>query len=382
MAAGDGQARPFLSGNQAIALGALAAGCRFFAGYPITPASEIMDELARHLPRFGGTMVQLEDEMAALGAVLGASFGGVKAMTSTSGPGLSLMSELINLGAMTEIPAVIVDVQRGGPSTGLPTRPEQSDLQQAVFGVHGESPRVVVAAASVTDCFMRTVEAFNLAERCQTPVILLSDQLLGQSRATVEEGELVAVELEGRLAADADALRAYRRYRDTASGVSPAAVPGTEGGYHFATGLEHGEDGLPDYTARGHRLMSRKRWRKLDLIREAGFRILGGDGAPRLLIGWGSVCGVLEEAARLLAAEGIATGVVAVERLHPWPKALGAVTEGRAVFCVEMNFTGQLWALLRAQSVEAALLPWTGGGIAAEEVCDWVRALVSERGRS
>ena len=382
LAEGDGKARPFLSGNQAVVLGALAAGCRFFAGYPITPASEIMDELARHLPRFGGTVLQLEDEMAALGAVLGASFGGMKAMTSTSGPGLSLMSELINLGAMAEIPAVIVDVQRGGPSTGLPTRPEQSDLQQAVFGVHGESPRVVVAAASVADCFMRTIEAFNLAERCQTPVILLSDQLLGQSRATVEEGELLVGELEGRLAADADALRVYQRYRDTASGASPAAVPGTEGGHHFATGLEHGEDGLPDYTAHGHRLMSQKRWRKLGLIREAGFRILGGDGAPRLLIGWGSVGGVLEEAARLLAAEGVATGVIRVERLHPWPKALSAAIGGRPVFCVEMNFTGQLRALLRAQGVDAALLPWTGGRIAAGEVCDWVRARMREQGGS
>jgi 2-oxoglutarate ferredoxin oxidoreductase subunit alpha len=382
LAEGDKRARPFLSGNQAVALGALAAGCRFFAGYPITPASEIMDELARHLPRFGGTVLQLEDEMAALGAVLGASFGGVKAMTSTSGPGLSLMSELINLGAMTEIPAVVVDVQRGGPSTGLPTRPEQSDLQQAVFGVHGESPRVVLAASSVADCFTRTIEAFNLAERCQTPVILLSDQLLGQSRATVEEEDLVVGELEARLAADAEALRAYHRYRDTASGVSPAAVPGTAGGDHFATGLEHGEDGLPDYTAVGHRLMSRKRWRKLGLIRETGFRALGGDGAPRLLIGWGSVGGVLEEAARRLAAEGIATGAIVVERLHPWPKALGAAVDGRAAFCVEMNFTGQLRTLLRTQGVDAALLPWTGGGIAAEEICDWVRARAREQGGS
>jgi 2-oxoglutarate ferredoxin oxidoreductase subunit alpha len=327
-------------------------------------------------------MLQMEDELAALGAVVGASFGGVKAMTSTSGPGLSLMSELINLCAMAEIPAVIVDVQRGGPSTGLPTRQEQSDLQQAVFGVHGESPRLVIAAASVADCFTRTVAAFNLAERCQTPVILLSDQFLGQSRATVEEGELVVGEIEGRLKTDADALRAYLRYCNTVSGVSPTAVPGTEGGDHFATGLEHGEDGLPDYTARGHHLMSQKRWRKLGLVREEGFRILGGDGAPRLLIGWGSVGGVLEEAARLLSAEGIATGVIVVERLHPWPESLGAAVGGRAVFCVEMNFTGQFRALLGGHGVEAALLPWSGGGIAAREVCYWVRARVRERGSS
>lgn len=375
---GDGRRRVFLAGNQAVALGALAAGCSFFAGYPITPASEIMEALARHLPRCGGTCLQLEDEMAALGAVLGASFGGAKAMTATSGPGLSLMSELVGFAAMAELPAVIVDVQRGGPSTGLPTRPEQADLHQAVFGAHGESPRIVLAAHSVAGCFHRTVEAFNLAERCQTPVILLSDQLLGQSRATVDLDEVAEIAVENRLRPDAEALRAYRRYPVTAAGVSPAALPGDERGHHLVTGLEHTEAGLPDYTPAVHRRMSEKRLRKLALVTEPGFRLAGGDGAPRLLIGWGSTCGVLEEAAERLDAEGIATGVVALERLHPWPAGLAAALAGRALVCVEMNFTGQLHVLLGAYGLAARRVPWEGGAISAAAVCDWVRSAVHE----
>jgi 2-oxoglutarate ferredoxin oxidoreductase subunit alpha len=374
LAAGDGRSRTFLTGNQAVALGALAAGCRFFAGYPITPASEIMDELARHLPPAGGCVLQLEDEMAAIGAVVGASFGGVKAMTATSGPGLSLMSELVNFAAMAELPAVVVDVQRGGPSTGLPTRPEQSDLQQALFGVHGESPRIVIAASSVADCFSRTVEAFSLAERCQTPVLLLSDQLLGQSRATVELEEPGAAAIEERLQPNEAALHPYQRYRGTASGVSPMALPGTAGGHYLATGLEHTAGGLPDYTPQMHRLQSEKRFAKLALLDDPGFRVLAAGDAPRLLLGWGSVCGILQEAALRLCSEGLPTGALAVERMHPWPQGLAAAIGGRGATCVEMNFTGQLHALLRAHDIPAAPLPWTGGPIAVADVCAWVRA--------
>jgi 2-oxoglutarate ferredoxin oxidoreductase subunit alpha len=377
---GDGRRRAFLTGNQAVALGALAAGCRFFAGYPITPASEIMEEMARHLPRCGGTCLQLEDEMAALGAVLGASFGGAKALTATSGPGLSLMSELLGFGAMAELPAVVVDVQRGGPSTGLPTRPEQSDLHLAVFGAHGDTPRIVLAAHSVAGCFHRTVEAFNLAERCQTPVILLTDQLLGQSRATVELDDTAEIAVESRQRPDAESFSAYRRYRLTASGLSPAALPGDEQGHHLVTGLEHTEAGLPDYTPEVHRTMSGKRLRKIGLITEPGFRLTGADGARRLLVGWGSTCGVLEEAARRLAAEGIEAGVVALERLHPWPPALAAAVAGRSLLCVEMNFAGQLHTLLGASGIAANRLPWEGGPISVASVCAWVRGAVGGAG--
>ncbi|HYK40877.1 MAG TPA: 2-oxoacid:acceptor oxidoreductase family protein, partial [Thermoanaerobaculia bacterium] len=183
--------RLLLSGNEASALGALHAGCRFFAGYPITPSSEILHFLSENLPRVGGSVVQTEDELAAIGAVIGASFAGVKSMTATSGPGLSLMIEMIGLASMAEVPSVIVDVQRGGPSTGNPTRSEQSDLLQSLFGTHGDAPRVVLACADVEDCFHATVEAFNISEEFQLPVLVLSDQAVGQRKETLSARTLV-----------------------------------------------------------------------------------------------------------------------------------------------------------------------------------------------
>ncbi len=186
-----GPAKLLMSGNEASALGALHAGCRFFAGYPITPSTEILHFAEEWLPKMGGTVVQTEDELAAIGAVVGASFAGVKSMTATSGPGLSLMTEMLGLASMAEVPCVIVDVQRGGPSTGLPTKSEQSDLWQALFGSHGDAPRVVIAASDVEDCFHTTVEAFNIAEEFQIPVIVLTDQSVGQRRETLDPARLV-----------------------------------------------------------------------------------------------------------------------------------------------------------------------------------------------
>jgi 2-oxoglutarate ferredoxin oxidoreductase subunit alpha len=174
-----------MSGNELSAVAALHAGCRFFAGYPITPSSEILHFLSEWMPKVGGYLVQTEDELSAIGAVLGGSFAGVKSMTATSGPGLALMTEMLGLAAMSEIPAVIIDVQRGGPSTGLPTKSEQSDLWQALWGSHGDAPRVVLAPADVEDCFHTTVAAFNIAEEAQVPVIVLSDQFIAQRRETL-----------------------------------------------------------------------------------------------------------------------------------------------------------------------------------------------------
>lgn len=367
---GDGCKRHYISGNQAVVLGALAAGCGFFAGYPITPASEVMEGLAVELPKSAGVVMQMEDEMAALGAVLGASFGGVKAMTATSGPGFSLMSELINLGAMAELPAVIVNVQRGGPGTGLPTKPEQSDLNQAVYGVHGESPRIVLAAASIEDCFYKTIDAFNLAERCQTPVILLSDQFLGQSKATIESLDPHRHPIEGRLVAAADDLVDYRRYRRTESGVSPVAIPGMDGGFHIATGLEHGERGLPNYSPGVHRKMTEKRFKKLDLVTGDGFTMYGGPDASLMIIGWGAVVGVLCETAQRLAEQGRMAAVIEVSRFNPWPTRLAEVIGKREVVSLEMNFTGQLNALLRLHGINSVMIPWQGRLFSVRDLFD------------
>ena len=218
--------RVLLSGNQAICLGALHAGLGYYAGYPITPASDILEWLAARLPRFGGVAIQTEDEIAALASVLGASFAGRKAMTATSGPGLSLMAELVGLAGMAEIPAVIVDAQRSGPSTGMPTKTEQSDLNHALYGGHGEAPRVVMAPTSVEDCFRVIVEAFNAAERYQVPVIVLSDQSLSHRLETVPRPDFATLERRRARQTRREPKRLLQALRDPPDGVSPMAVPG------------------------------------------------------------------------------------------------------------------------------------------------------------
>jgi 2-oxoglutarate ferredoxin oxidoreductase subunit alpha len=215
-----GEPMLLMSGNELCAIASLHAGCRFFAGYPITPSSEVLHLLSELMPKVGGYLVQTEDELSAIGAVIGGSFAGVKSMTATSGPGLALMTEMLGLASMAEIPAVIIDVQRGGPSTGLPTKSEQSDLWQALWGSHGDAPRVVLAPADVEDCFHATVAAFNIAEEAQMPVIVLSDQFIAQRRETLSMLTLDH-EVIGRQVPSAGDLREDKRDKDTKSGISP-----------------------------------------------------------------------------------------------------------------------------------------------------------------
>ncbi|HLV79041.1 MAG TPA: 2-oxoacid:acceptor oxidoreductase subunit alpha, partial [Chthonomonadaceae bacterium] len=258
-----------VNGNQMLCMGALAAGLRFYAGYPITPASEIMEFFAKELPRFQGNVVQAEDEMAALGMCLGASYAGVKAMTASSGPGISLMVEQINLAGQAELPVVIVDVQRGGASTGMPTKTSQGDLNLALYGVHNESPRIVLAASSVEDCFWTAVEAFNLAEAYQCPVLLLSEQSLATRKSTLPPPDLSRAVVTDRLLASVEQREAgYRRYEDTPTGVSPMALPGMAKGGYVSTGIEHDEAGDPGYTPQLARRMKEKRFRKLERLRD------------------------------------------------------------------------------------------------------------------
>src|SRR6266568_2015394 len=242
--------RVVLNGNQAVVAGALAAKCGFFAGYPITPASDIMEGLAKELPQVGGTFMQAEDEIAALAPVLGASFGGMRAMTATSGPGFSLMTELIGYASMAELPAVIVDAQRAGPSTGMPTKMEQSDLSFALNASHGDTPRIVVAPADVADCYKLMIMAFNMAERYQMPVIFLSDQSLSARVESVDRSAFQPMEIQERIQfsqngassnGHSEAVHSYARYAYTASGISPTTAPGPGGVAYVATGLEHDE---------------------------------------------------------------------------------------------------------------------------------------------
>jgi len=231
-----------ISGNHACALGAIAAGCRFFAGYPITPSSEIAERLARRLPEVDGVFVQMEDEIASMAAVIGASMGGVKAMTATSGPGFSLKQENIGYAAGAEVPCVIVNVMRGGPSTGMPTRPSQADIMQARWGSHGDYPIIVITPASVSEIYSETIRAFDLAEQCRSPVVLLYDQVIAQLSETVALSGAAHRNVERKWASGPRA--AYKPYDGGGDGIPAMARPGAGFRTH-TTGLTHGEDGFP-----------------------------------------------------------------------------------------------------------------------------------------
>ena len=251
-------ARWAITGNQAAGLGALRGGVRFCAAYPITPATEMLEWLAGALPGLGGVFVQAEDELASINMCIGASFGGVPALTATSGPGLSLMIEALGLAVASETPLVVVDVQRGGPSTGIPTKSEQADLDIAVHGLHGDAPHLVVAPQSIADCLFATQWAVHLAETLQAPCVVLSDQSLGQSRAVIDAPSDPGP-VGRRALAPAARGAAYRRYALTAAGISPLAVPGMPGLQFTADGLEHGETGTPSAQAADHAAQLDKR---------------------------------------------------------------------------------------------------------------------------
>jgi 2-oxoglutarate ferredoxin oxidoreductase subunit alpha len=375
--------RLVLSGNQALALGALAAGCRFFAGYPITPATSLMEFLAMELPKVGGTLVQAEDEMASLAMVIGASYSGQRAMTATSGPGLSLMIELLGLASMTEVPLVIVDVQRAGPSTGMPTKTAQGDLFLALLGGHDEAPRFVLAPASVEDCFYQMVLAFSLSERYQMPAIVLSDQSLSTRLQTVPPFRLDNLPPVERLmpqANDEGIIQDYLRYRLTESGVSPMALAGMPGGQHTAEGLEHLESGAPSYDPQNHVTMMQKRFRKqqvaLKECRPEDLVARCGEAQPEIaVLCWGSTAGAVWEAVEQARQQGISAGAMAVKLLGPLPEVslLDFVAKARVVVVPEENYSGQFAHLLQAplcRKVHSVArydgVPFTPGEILAE----------------
>lgn len=379
-----------VSGNQAIALGAIAAGCRHYFGYPITPATDVMEMLAAELPKSGGVVVQAEDEISAAGMVLGASYGGVRAMTATSGPGLSLMIEMLGLGTMAELPAVIVDVQRAGPSTGMPTKHEQSDLNLAVLGAHGDVGRIVLAPASVGDCFYQTVNAFNLAESYQTPVILLTDTVLATRTERVPRPDISAIEIKSRLLYQPEAgttdenADGFERYAITESGVSPMSVPGISGGMYVATGLEHSERGRPRYDPESHIVMTQKRFRKLEgAMLDAPPAERFGDPAAEIgIITWGSTMGPVAEAVQVVAERGIPVEAIVPKMLWPLPDhQIGDFMRSKRIILVpEVNFTGQFADLLAARYARQVVKVSRYGGIPfrVEEIVE----AIEEAGRN
>ncbi len=338
-----------LTGNQATGLGAVRGGVRFVAAYPITPATDCLEWLAARLPRVGGVLLQAEDEMASINQVIGASFGGVPALTATSGPGLALMMESIGLAVTAEVPVVVVDVMRGGPSTGIPTKSEQSDLNLAVYGLHGDAPHVVVAPTSIADCMLTTQWAVHLAEALQTAAIVLSDQALGQTRAVIQRPAEVAFVARRRLATLVP-NEPYRRYALTESGVSPMTLPGTVGGQYTADGLEHDELGTPSSQASNHVAQLEKRRRKLE-NHDFGehWADIEGDG-DTAVITWGSTCGPVREALAALHREGTNVRLVALRLLSPpqVDKLAAALAGVRRLLVVEQSHGRQFYRYLRA----------------------------------
>jgi 2-oxoglutarate ferredoxin oxidoreductase subunit alpha len=342
-----------LSGNQAIVLGAIAAGCRFYGGYPITPASDILEGMAKFLPRMGGSVFQGEDEIASIGAAIGASFAGTKSMTATSGPGLSLMTEMMGMASMSEIPVVIVDAQRGGPSTGLPTKTEQSDLYHALFAGHGDSPRIVVAPGNVEDCFYQTVRAFNLAERYQLPVILLTDQSLAQLTEGTPIPDFESLKIVRRESALADG--AFKRYTITHDGISPMSIPGDPRGQYIAESVEHDETSRPNFRPDVHSEMESKRFRKLETAEREleddplNFTMLPDPKAKLAVIGWGSTQGAIHEAILCARDKSIRVQWLQCKLLNPLPKKkIQAFLENaETVLVPELNYASQFANLLR-----------------------------------
>ena len=357
IAPADGKQRLFMIGNDAIAMGALTAGVRFMAAYPITPASEIMEYMIKKLPLFGGAVIQTEDEIAAATMAIGSNYGGVRAFTASAGPGLSLMMEAIGLSGMTEQPLVIVDTQRGGPSTGLPTKQEQSDLMQMIYGTHGEIPKVVIAPSTGEEAFYDTIQAFNIAEELQLPVIILSDLQLSLGKQTVEPFDYSKIEIRrGRLMDNEELPETedksyFKRYEVTEDGISPRVLPGMKHAIHHVTGVEHDETGKPSEAALNRQAQMDKRMKKLKYVNfdQPVYINAPHEEADILFVGFNSTRGVLEELQQTLNDNGVKVNHAHIRLIHPFPaeQMQPLIAKAKKVVVVENNATGQLANIIK-----------------------------------
>ncbi|ODG91120.1 MULTISPECIES: 2-oxoacid:acceptor oxidoreductase subunit alpha [Bacillaceae] len=378
----DGKKRMFLIGNDAIAMGALAGGSRFMAAYPITPASEIMEYLIKKLPQYGGAVIQTEDEIAACTMAIGANYAGVRTLTSSAGPGLSLMMEAIGLSGMTEVPLVIVDTQRGGPSTGLPTKQEQSDLMAMIYGTHGEIPKVVIAPSTVEEGFYDMVEAFNVAEEFQVPVIVITDLQLSLGKQTVEPLQFEKVQIRrGKFDYKqelpvSENKEYFKRYEVTEDGVSPRVVPGMKGGIHHVTGVEHDEMGKPSESPINRNQQMDKRMRKLNNLKFPNPVLVNSkhEDADVLLVGFNSTRGAIEEAMVRLEQDGIKVNHAHIRLIHPFPtnELMPELKKAKRVIVVENNATGQLASIIKMNCGHAekisSLLKYDGNPFLPKEI--------------
>ncbi len=353
----DRKGYKLMDGNKAVAQGAIDAGCKLYAGYPITPATKIMEVLFAELPKHGGVVVQTEDEISAIGHVTGAGFAGVRAMTATSGPGFCLMTEFIGYNVMSENPVVIVDSQRGGPATGLPTKTEQSDLNHALFGGNGDTPRIVVAPTSVKECYQWTAEAFYLAEKYQMPVIILIDLFLSLSVRNVELDPLPDYKKGSNKVPSQEDMKLYLRQKMTDDGVSPRALPGQENGYQVVSGLEQNEYGTPVYDEYSHTAMTQKRFRKIQTALDNDVPLperIGQKGRVKLgVISWGSTAGAVADAVDSVLKEGKSVAMLKLIVINPLKEKeiQTFLDDCEKVLVPELNYQGQFanWLAIHFQ---------------------------------
>lgn len=340
----------WLLGNHAVALGSIAAGCRLYAGYPITPATEVMEYMFENLHKVGGAYIQTEDELAALGVVLGGNYAGVRSMTATSGPGLALMTEFLGLATMSEQPSVIYDAQRGGPATGLPTKIEQSDIHHSVYGGTGDASRVVLAPTNVEDSFYIMIDAFNISELYQTPVIVLSDLQLSMNKETVSNFDYSKININrGNLLTDEQLENIekniyFKRY-DLDNLVSNRTIPGQENGIHNANSSEHSEYGLPSENKTIRSKQTEKRMNKVNSAYISKPFVLNefNECSEFLLIGINSVCGIIDDVAEKLKLEGIFADTLHLRQIYPIsPNIEDILKKYKKIYVVEHNHNQQL----------------------------------------
>ncbi|CAI48707.1 oxoglutarate--ferredoxin oxidoreductase alpha subunit [Natronomonas pharaonis DSM 2160] len=381
-----------LNGDEAIGMGAIAGGCRFYAGYPITPATDVMEYLKGRVENYGGVVVQAEDELSAINMALGAARAGARSMTATSGPGIDLMAETFGLVATSETPLVICNVMRSGPSTGMPTKQEQGDLTAMLHGGHGEVPRFVLAPTNISECFHKTVEAFNLAEKYQLPVYLTADLSLAVTEQTFEpeEFDMDAVEIDRGKVVDEDNIDEWTNQKGqfqphaiTDDGISPRAFPGTEDGAHMSTGLEHDELGRRTEDTEMRVKQVDKRDRKVETAIERedfDYREYGDADADTLVISWGSNEGAMREAIGYLDEEDLDVRFISVPYIFPRPDLSEEIDAADDVIVVECNATGQFADLIEHDALTRVerINKYNGVRFKADELAEDIKAALGE----
>ena len=387
---GDGKRRPLAGGNPMVGFGALAAGCRFYSAYPMTPASSLLHWLVKYASKTGLLVKQCEDEISALNMAIGAGHVGVRAMTGTSGGGFALMTEAVGEAGMTETPVVIVEAQRGGPSTGLPTKTEQGDLFQMLGASEGEYPRAILAPRTLTECYDMTLQAFNLAEKYQCPILIATDLYLAERLETFDGVNVNKIPIErGELVTSSNG-NSYRRFADTKTGVSPRALPGTPGTVFTAATDEHDEDGIvisDVFTNPAIRVkMMNKRMRKIEFLQKElpPPQLDGPKDAELTLVGWGSTYQVMLEAMEALNKEGLTVNVLCLRYLVPFQVVEIRELLGRCkmTMSVENNFTGQLVKLIRMEtglSIQHHLRKFDGEPFEPKQVIDQARTILKTK---